>query len=99
VSLATGALTATGTGASVAVEGSFSVAVWRSATGNKTGSVTLERSADQGTTWIPVYLAPIRSAEFLGDSTVMLVDPERAFYRVRAVAVTSGETINYRIAQ
>jgi hypothetical protein len=48
---------------------------------------------------VPVYLAPIRSDEFLGDSALVLVDPERSLYRIRAVAVTSGETINYRIAQ
>lgn len=101
MAVGSGSLTAAGVGTSVAVQGEVAVSMWRTASGNKTSQITIERSHDQGTTWVPVWLPAFGGTSFTTDSTLILVEPAGGgmLYRVRAASVTSGETINWRIEQ
>jgi hypothetical protein len=98
----TGSLTGVGTSGSGSPEEIFSVdgaapfnfSLW----GSFVGTVVLERSFDQGMTWLP--LTALGSAiSFTAPCSETFEEPEFGVqYRVHCTAYTSG-TINYRLSQ
>lgn len=98
----TGTFAATGQSASFLPDGvadglvrSFNISLW----GTFVGTVQLERSFDNGTTWLPLttngtqvnkYTAPC--SEYVEESEVGVL------YRLNCTAYTSG-TVNYRLSQ
>lgn len=71
-------------------------------TGSGVGSIFLERSFDDGVTWVGVYAAgtQLYSWSYSGSPiSETAEDPEsNTYYRLRCTALSSG-TINYRIGQ
>lgn len=88
----TGALASTGTSSLFAVYGAFNLAIW----GTFNGSVTLSKTYDAGSNWIPV--STNGAAVYLtAPVTMVLSEVERGcVYRLDAT-VNSG-TINYRFS-
>jgi hypothetical protein len=95
--LLTGALAAVAASGSIEVNpGDFNVAVW----GTFTGTVQVERSFDNGTTWIALARDGTGAvASFTAPATLVGTEPERGcLYRFSCTAFTSG-SINYRLSQ
>jgi len=76
--------------------GTFNVAVW----GTFSGSVTLERSFDGGTTWITCGKdSSGTAATYTAPASLTVSEPEQnVLYRLNCTAYVSG-TINYRISK
>lgn len=89
-----GTFTAVGSSAALAVRNDFNISFW----GTFTGTVRIERSFDNGTTYLPLT-ALGTSITFTAPATEIFSEPEFGVkYRVTCSAYTSG-TINYRISQ
>jgi len=93
--------TATGVSPSFIVYGQFAASVWGTplngdgTPGAFTGSVRLECSRDQGTTFLPVSIDGAGSpATYSGAVAVEGEDVNGAYYRFNCTSYTSG-TINY----
>lgn len=76
--------------------GGFNVAIW----GTFVATVTVERSFDGGTTWVPVAATAGGSAlSHTAPTSYSLQEVERdVLYRLNCTAYTSG-TVNYRVSQ
>ena len=86
--------TGTGQSASMSIRGSFNFSLW----GTFAGTVRIERSFDNGTTWLPMTVLG-SAVTFTGPATETFEEPEAGvLYRVNCTAFTSG-TINYRVSQ
>lgn len=71
----------------------FNAAIW----GTFVGTVTLERSLDNGTTWLTVPMPDMTDATFTAPKNFVVNDPQPGtLYRWTCSAYTSG-TINYLI--
>jgi hypothetical protein len=93
----TGAFTATGGGAAVPIarHGDLNLSLW----GTFAATVTLERSYDGGSTWLPLtYLDGVALSWTAPMSTAFSVEDPGASYRFNCTAFTSG-TVNWRISQ
>jgi hypothetical protein len=90
----TGVFTTTGQSSPRGITGGFNMSLW----GSFTGMVQIERSFDDGTTWLPLT-ALGTAISFTGPCSEVLEEPAfGALYRLNCTALTSG-TINYRIGQ
>jgi hypothetical protein len=98
----TGTFTAIGQSASYAPPvaprntntGGFNVSTW----GTFVASVQLERSFDNGTTWLPLTAAGNQLYAWTAPASENGAEPEAGvLYRLNCTAYTSG-TINYRIS-
>ena len=92
---------ATGVSAPFVVYGQFLVSIWGTplngdgTPGSFVGTVRLERSGDQGTTYLPVSIDGAGTpATYSGSVVVEGEDVNGAYYRFNCVGYTSG-TINY----
>ena len=96
VNLVSGSFTGTGQSASRRVQGQFNVSLW----GTFVGTISVERSFDNGATWINCSRDTAGTDNaFTAPTTQVLNEPENGvLYRVNCTAFTSG-TINYRISQ
>lgn len=96
----TGTFTATGssgsfTPASQIRRGRFNVSIW----GTFTGTVKLERSFDDGETWLVCTKPDLSDANFALPVTFAVEEPEPdIYYRLTCSAFTSG-TVNYRMSR
>lgn len=71
------------------------VSLW----GTFVGTVQLERSFDQGTTWLPITAGGTQIYVWTAPASETFEEPEGGvYYRLNCTAYTSG-TINYRISQ
>lgn len=83
-----GSFTATGQSASLDINGAFNISL----SGFGVGTVALERSFDNGTSWVSVE-------SFTADAEKIGEEPEEGVrYRFNCSAYTSG-TIAYRLSQ
>lgn len=92
-----GTFVATGTSSSFApLPGrSFNVSLW----GTFVGSVTLKRSFDGGTTWLPITALGSALYSWSGPVSEQTQEDESGvLYRLECTAYTSG-TVNYRVSQ
>ena len=99
----TGSFTATGVSPSFSPLGSyppapprdFNVSIW----GSFTGSIQLERSFDNGSTWLPITAAGTQLYIWTAPASEVAEEPEQGpIYRLHCTA-QSGGTANYRISQ
>lgn len=98
----TNAFTATGQSAAFLPDGigdsltrSFNISVW----GTFVGTVQLERSFDNGTTWLPLTAGGTQIEKFTAPASESVDEFEvGVLYRLNCTAYTSG-TINYRLSQ
>jgi hypothetical protein len=104
----TGSFTATGQSSSFSplvsarsTSNAFNVALW----GTASVGVQLERTFDNGTTWVKIYAGSTQLYKWTYDgSTVLNIsevvdEPEQGvLYRLNCTTYTSG-TLNYRISQ
>lgn len=73
----------------------FNVSLW----GTFVGSVQLERSFDNGTTWLPLTAAGTPLYVWTAPASEVCEEPEAGvLYRLNCTAYTSG-TVNYRLSQ
>jgi hypothetical protein len=74
----------------------FNISIW----GTFTGTIDLERSFDDGSTWLKCSRDSAgTSASFTAAASVVVEEPEAGvLYRLNCTAYTSG-TINYRLSQ
>lgn len=73
----------------------FNVSLW----GTFVGTVSLERSFDLGTTWLPLTANGVSIESFTAPCSEQLQEDElKVQYRFNCTAYTSG-TINYRLSQ
>lgn len=101
-----GTFAATGQSANGIVIGSFNVSLWGTPLGSAgeagtfSGTVNVERSLDNGTTWIPASTDGTGTqAIYTGPISVTGFEPEDgSLYRFNCTAYSSG-TINYRLSQ
>jgi hypothetical protein len=94
----TGTFTATGGGAAVPVvrRGDLNISLW----GTFTATVTIERSYDGGSTWLPLtYLDGVALSWTAPMSTAFTVSDAGASYRFNCTAYTPSGTVNWRISQ
>jgi hypothetical protein len=84
-----GSFTGTGTSSTIShIRGDYNTSIW----GTFVGTVQLQRSFDDGSTWLEV-------AEYTSGAESVGKEPEKGvLYRFECTAFTSG-TINYRMAQ
>jgi hypothetical protein len=96
VTLTSGTFTGTGQSAAVGVQpGAFNVSQW----GTFAATVQLERSFDNGVTWLPITANGTQLELFTAPVSEIWVEPEAGvLYRLNDTAYTSG-TVNYRISQ
>lgn len=88
ISLLSGSFTGTGVSDSVVIHGCFNLSL----SGFGSGTVVVQRSFDNGSTWVSVE-------SFTADAERIGHEPEnRVLYRLNCSAYTSG-TINYRISR
>lgn len=88
VALLNGSFTGTGASSSVTIHGCFNLSL----SGFGSATVAVERSFDDGSTWVSVE-------SFTADAERIGREPEnRVEYRLNCTAYTSG-TINYRISK
>lgn len=95
--LVSGAFTGTGQSAAISPipEQGFNVSLW----GTFVASVRLERSLDNGTTWLPITAGGSAMFTWTSPASEENEEPESgALYRLNCTAYTSG-TVNYRISQ
>lgn len=98
----TGTFTATGQSASFQPDGiddragiQFNVSLW----GTFVGTVQLERSFDNGTTWLPITSAGAAAFKYTAPASESVSEPEAdTLYRLNCTAYTSG-TVNYRLSE
>ena len=93
----TGTFTATGQSASFPpfAGSDFNVSLW----GTFVASIQLERSFDNGTTWLPVTAGGSALYAFTAPASEIATEPEQGvIYRWNCTAFTSG-TVNYRISR
>lgn len=97
----TGSFTATGQSASFAPFSQpvpprdFNVSLW----GTFSATVQLERSLDNGSTWLPITAAGTQLYVWTTPASEVVEEPEASvIYRLNCTAFTSG-TVNYRISQ
>lgn len=90
-----GTFTAPGTSPTIKLRGGFNTALW----GTFVGTVDLEQSYDNGTTWLPVSIDGTGTPNsYTGPHNIAWVQPERdVLSRFNCTAFTSGP-INYRIS-
>lgn len=100
----TGTFGATGQSSSAVVFGMFNVQIWGTPlssglSGAFTGTVAVERSLDDGTTWVPVATDGTgTAASYTAVMSVTGMEIEQGvLYRFNCTAWTSG-TINYRLS-
>ncbi len=75
--------------------GRFNVSIW----GTFVGTVKLERSFDDGVTWLVCSKPDLSDATFTTTVTFAVEEPEPdIYYRLTCSAYTSG-TINYRMSR
>ncbi len=75
--------------------GRFNVSIW----GTFAGTVKLERSFDDGVTWLVCSKPDLSDAAFTTTVTFAVEEPEPdIYYRLTCSAYTSG-TINYRMSR
>lgn len=87
-------LSAPGSGTPTQMFGPFNLNIW----GTFTGSLRLERSFDEGVTWIPCTALGTAIA-FTTPASETILEPESGvFYRVTATALSSG-TANWRLSK
>ena len=91
----TGTFTATGVSPSIKLRGGFNTALW----GTFVGTVDLEQSYDNGTTWLPVSVDGTGTPNsYTAPHNIAWVQPERdVLTRFNCSAFTSGP-VNYRIS-
>lgn len=103
VLLTSGSFSATGSSSTfqpkesayVQTEMPFNFSVW----GTFVGTVVLEKSYDDGTTWLQAYDSTGTAVSFTAAKSVVIEEPEAGvLYRARCSAYTSG-TINYRLSR
>jgi hypothetical protein len=93
----TGTFTATGTGTAVPVarRGDFNISLW----GTFAGTVTLERSFDGGSTWLPVTYIDGSAISWTAPISTTFAEPEAGVsYHFNCTSYTSG-TVSWRISQ
>jgi len=92
----TGAFTGTNTSASVELTGDFNIALWGTWT---SGTAFLERSFDNGVTWIQVTQTDGTAMSWTAPATTYFSEPEDGVvYRIRTSGPASG-TLNWRLSQ
>lgn len=95
-----GTFTATGASSSFSPasqirRGRFNVSIW----GTFVGTVKLERSFDDGVTWLVCSKPDLTDAAFTAPVTFAVEEPEAdIYYRLSCTSRTSG-TINYRMSR
>jgi hypothetical protein len=89
-----GPITATGVSPSYGPVGNFNISVW----GTFTGTITLNRSFDNGTTWIPFTYSDGTQLSWSGPFTTTFEEPEPGVLYQLSVTYSSG-SINYRFSQ
>lgn len=96
VTLTSGTFTGTGQSAAVVVQpNGFNVSEW----GTFAATVQLERSFDNGVTWLPVTANGTQLELFTAPVSENWAETEAGvLYRLNCTAYTSG-TVNYRISQ
>lgn len=98
VDAVTGAFTATGQSGTLRPSAGrpFNLSIW----GTFTGTIDLERSFDDGSTWLKCSRDSAgTTARFTVAASVVVEEPEAGvLYRLNATALSSG-TANYRISQ
>jgi len=98
VDAVTGAFTATGQSGPFRPQAGrpFNLSIW----GTFTGTIDLERSFDDGSTWLKCSRDSAgTTASFTVAASVVVEEPEAGvLYRLNATALSSG-TANYRISQ
>jgi hypothetical protein len=99
--LTTGSFTATGDSASVvpvaagAFKSGFNATIW----GTFVGSIQLQRSFDQGITWVPITIGGAAALTYTAPASELVSEVESGVsWRCACTAYTSG-TINYRLSQ
>ncbi len=96
----TGTFTATGSSGSFSPasqyrRGRFNVSIW----GTYVATVRLERSFDDGVTWLVCSKPDLTDAAFTAPVTFAVEEPEAdIYYRLTCSSFTSG-TINYRMSR
>lgn len=108
MALVTGTFTATGQSASLnpyasarSTTNAFNIVLW----GTAVATVALERSFDNGTTWVKLYAGGTQLYRWVYDGSTLVnisetaEEPEQGvLYRLNCTAYTSG-TLSYRISQ
>lgn len=75
--------------------GRFNVSIW----GTYVATIKLERSFDDGTTWLVCSKPDLTDAAFTAPVTFAVEEPERDIqYRLTCTSHTSG-TVNYRMSR
>ena len=99
-----GTFTATGVSATAIVYGDFTASIWGTplnadgSSGSFTASVQVQRSADEGTTWIPVSVDGTGSpATYTTAAAVQGNEPVGVYYRFSCLSHSAG-TVNYALA-
>jgi hypothetical protein len=91
----TGILSAATAGAGMYLRGKFNVSAW----GTFVGTLTLERSFDGGTTYLPACFSDGTGVTFAAPASGCWSEPEPGvMYRLRCSAYTSGAA-NWRLSQ
>src|SRR5262249_17311740 len=92
----TGSFAGTGAGSSIAFRDSFNASIW----GVFVGTVVIEKSYDNGSSWSAVSKDPSgAAASYTAPASVVVTEPELGIlYRLNCSAYTSG-TINWRLSQ
>jgi hypothetical protein len=93
---ATGTFTATGGGQAIPVrQDDLNLSLW----GTFSASITLERSFDNGTTWLPCTYIDGSPLVWTGPMSTGFAESESGTqYRFNCTSYSSG-TVNYRISQ
>lgn len=96
VEVLSGSFSAIGISAGKALWGDFNIVLW----GTFVGTVTVERSFDGGTTFVPVARDTSgTAASFTAPTSLSISEPEKGvLYRLNCTAYTSG-TASYRLSQ